>query len=414
MLVLPADVGSRSAPEPRIIVQIPIYMDHMATTPVDPRVLEAILPYFGPHFGNASSKTHAFGLAAIDAVERAREEAARLIGARPREIVFTAGATEANNLALKGVTEEFGPGAHIITSEIEHKAVLDTCRTLEERGVELSYLPVDKAGLIDIDQLAAAITDRTVLVSLMAANNEIGVLSPLAEIGRLLKKRGILWHCDAAQAASKVVLDVEALGIDLLSVSGHKLYAPKGVGFLYVRSRNPRVRLRAQIEGGGQERGLRAGTLNVPGIVGLGRACELGREEMETEASRLLEMRERLYRGLEARLGSIVVNGELESRLPGNLNVSFPGVDGADLLLGLKDIALSSGAACSSRAEAPSHVLRAIGLSDALAWASLRFGLGRFNTMEEIDFAIDRVAAEVERLRSLVPAAAEIQELVAH
>ncbi len=414
MLVLPVDVGSRSAPEPRIIVQIPIYMDHMATTPVDPRVLEAVLPYFGPHFGNASSKTHAFGLAAIDAVERAREEAAQLIGARPREIIFTAGATEANNLALKGVVEEFGPGAHIITSEIEHKAVLDTCRTLEERGVELSYLPVGKTGLIDIDQLAAAITDRTVLVSLMAANNEIGVISPLAEIGRLLKRRGILWHCDAAQAVGKVMLDVEALGIDLLSVSGHKLYAPKGVGFLYIRSRNPRVRLRAQIEGGGQERGLRAGTLNVPGIVGLGRACQLGREEMATEAARLLEMRERLYRGLKTRLGSIVVNGELESRLPGNLNVSFPGVDGADLLLGLKDIALSSGAACSSQAEAPSHVLRAIGLSDALAWASLRFGLGRFNTTEEIDFAIDRVAAEVERLRSLVPAAAEVQELVAH
>ncbi len=414
MLVLPVDVGNRSAPEPRIIVQIPIYMDHMATTPVDPRVLETILPYFGLHFGNASSKTHAFGLAAIDAVERAREEAAQLIGARPREIIFTAGATEANNLALKGVVEEFGPGAHIITSAIEHKAVLDTCRTLEERGVELSYLPVGKTGLIDIDQLAAAITDRTVLVSLMAANNEIGVISPLAEIGRLLKRRGVLWHCDAAQAAGKVMLDVEALGIDLLSVSGHKLYAPKGVGFLYVRSRNPRVRLRAQIEGGGQERGLRAGTLNVPGIVGLGRACQLGGEEMATEAARLLEMRERLYRGLATRLGNLVVNGELESRLPGNLNVSFPGVDGADLLLGLKDIALSSGAACSSQAEAPSHVLRAIGLSDALAWASLRFGLGRFNTTEEIDFAIDRVAAEVERLRLLVPAAAEVQKLVAH
>lgn len=381
-------------------METPIYMDNMATTPVDPRVLEAMLPYFGPHFGNPSSKTHAFGLAAADAVERARAEVARSIGARPREIVFTAGATEANNLALKGVVETAGPGAHVITSAIEHKAVLDCCRTLEARGAEVTYLPVDTEGQIDVDQLAAAISERTVMVSLMAANNEIGVLQPLAEIGRLTKARGVLWHCDAAQAVAKIELDVEALGIDLLSVSGHKLYAPKGVGFLYVRSRGPRVRLTAQVEGGGQERGLRAGTLNVAGIVALGRACELGCEELPVEAARLLQMRQRLYEGLTTRLGPLVVNGHREARLPGNLNLSFAGIDGAELLAGLREIALSSGAACSSQEQVPSHVLRAIGLSDDLARASLRFGLGRFNTMDEVEYAIKRVATQVERLRA--------------
>ena len=381
-------------------METPIYMDNMATTPVDPRVLEAMLPYFGPHFGNPSSKTHAFGLAAADAVERARAEVARSIGARPREIVFTAGATEANNLALKGVVATAGPGAHVITSAIEHKAVLDCCRTLEARGAEVTYLPVDTEGQIDVDQLAAAISERTVMVSLMAANNEIGVLQPLAEIGRLTKARGVLWHCDAAQAVAKIELDVEALGIDLLSVSGHKLYAPKGVGFLYVRSRGPRVRLTAQVEGGGQERGLRAGTLNVAGIVALGRACELGGEELPVEAARLLQMRQRLYEGLTTRLGPLVVNGHREARLPGNLNLSFAGIDGAELLAGLREIALSSGAACSSQEQVPSHVLRAIGLSDDLARASLRFGLGRFNTMDEVEYAIKRVATQVERLRA--------------
>ncbi len=381
-------------------METPIYMDNMATTPVDPRVLEAMLPYFGPHFGNPSSKTHAFGLAAADAVERARAEVARSIGARPREIVFTAGATEANNLALKGVVATAGPGAHVITSAIEHKAVLDCCRTLEARGAEVTYLPVDTEGQIDVDQLAAAISERTVMVSLMAANNEIGVLQPLAEIGRLTKARGVLWHCDAAQAVAKIELDVEALGIDLLSVSGHKLYAPKGVGFLYVRSRGPRVRLTAQVEGGGQERGLRAGTLNVAGIVALGRACELGCEELPVEAARLLQMRQRLYEGLTTRLGPLVVNGHREARLPGNLNLSFAGIDGAELLAGLREIALSSGAACSSQEQVPSHVLRAIGLSDDLARASLRFGLGRFNTMDEVEYAIKRVATQVERLRA--------------
>ena len=381
-------------------METPIYMDNMATTPVDPRVLEAMLPYFGPHFGNPSSKTHAFGLAAADAVERARAAVARSIGARPREIVFTAGATEANNLALKGVVATAGPGAHVITSTIEHKAVLDCCRTLEARGAEVTYLPVDTEGQIDVDQLAAAISERTVMVSLMAANNEIGVLQPLAEIGRLTKARGVLWHCDAAQAVAKIELDVEALGIDLLSVSGHKLYAPKGVGFLYVRSRGPRVRLTAQVEGGGQERGLRAGTLNVAGIVALGRACELGCEELPVEAARLLQMRQRLYEGLTTRLGPLVVNGHREARLPGNLNLSFAGIDGAELLAGLREIALSSGAACSSQEQVPSHVLRAIGLSDDLARASLRFGLGRFNTMDEVEYAIKRVATQVERLRA--------------
>ena len=380
-------------------MQIPVYMDNMATTPVDPRVLADMLPYFDTHFGNAASKTHAFGLAAADAVEKAREEVAGLIGARAQEIVFTAGATEANNLAIKGAVQMAGPGAHIVTCATEHKAVLECCHTLEQQGVEVTYLPVDRCGQIDLDQLAAAITPRTALISLMAANNEIGVLQPLAEIGRLARERGVLWHCDAAQAVGKVPLDVEALGIDLLSASGHKLYAPKGVGFLYVRSRKPRVRLQAQVEGGGQERGLRGGTLNVPGIVGLGRACQLGREEMPAEAARLVQMRRRLCAGLEAAIGPLVVNGHAEERLPGNLNVSFPGVDGTELLLGLREIALSSGAACSSRTSVPSHVLRAIGASDDLARASLRFGLGRFNTMAEVEFAIDRTAAQVARLR---------------
>ena len=380
-------------------MQIPIYMDNMATTPVDPRVLAAMLPYFGTHFGNAASKTHAFGLAAADAVEKAREDVAELIGARAQEIVFTAGATEANNLAIKGAVQMVTPGAHIVTCAIEHKAVLECCHTLEQQGVEVTYLPVDRDGQIDLDQLAAAITPRTAFISLMAANNEIGVLQPLAAIGRLARERGVLWHCDAAQAVGKVPLDVEALGIDLLSASGHKLYAPKGVGFLYVRSRKPRVRLQAQVEGGGQERGLRGGTLNVPGIVGLGRACQLGREEMTAEAARLVQMRRPLCAGLEAAIGPLVINGHAEERLPGNLNVSFPGVDGTELLLGLREIALSSGAACSSRTGAPSHVLRAIGVSDDLARASLRFGLGRFNTMAEVEFAIDRTAAQVARLR---------------
>lgn len=388
-------------------MQIPVYMDNMATTPVDPRVLADMLPYFGTHFGNAASKTHAFGVAAAAAVEQAREEVARLTGARAQEIVFTAGATEANNLAIKGAVQRAVHGAHIVTCAIEHKAVLACCHTLEKQGVEVTYLPVDRGGQIDLDQLAAAITRRTVLISLMAANNEIGVLQPLAAIGRLARERGVLWHCDAAQAIGKVPIDVEALGIDLLSASGHKLYAPKGVGFLYVRSRKPRVRLQAQVEGGGQERGLRGGTLNVPGIVGLGRACQLGREEMPAEAARLGQMRQRLRAGLEA-AGPLVVNGHADERVPGNLNVSFPGVDGTELLLGLREIALSSGAACSSRTSAPSHVLKAIGASDDLARASLRFGLGRFNTMAEVEFVIDRTVAQVERLRAGALAIEEI------
>ena len=388
-------------------MQIPVYMDNMATTPVDPRVLADMLPYFGTHFGNAASKTHTFGVAAAAAVEQAREEVARLIGARAQEIVFTAGATEANNLAIKGAVQRAVQGAHIVTCAIEHKAVLACCHTLEKQGVEVTYLPVDRGGQIDLDQLAAAITQRTVLISLMAANNEIGVLQPLAAIGRLARERGALWHCDAAQAVGKVPIDVEALGIDLLSASGHKLYAPKGVGFLYVRSRKPRVRLQAQVEGGGQERGLRGGTLNVPGIVGLGRACQLGCEEMPAEAARLGQMRQRLRAGLEA-AGPLVVNGHADERVPGNLNVSFPGVDGTELLLGLREIALSSGAACSSRTSAPSHVLKAIGASDDLARASLRFGLGRFNTMAEVEFVIDRTVAQVERLRAGALAIEEI------
>lgn len=378
-----------------------IYLDNLATTPVDPRVVETMLPYFTEHYGNASSKSHPFGWKAAEAVEQARVQVAALIGARlPREIIFTSGATEANNLAIKGAVQFYrDKGNHIITCAIEHRAVLDCCRGLEEDGFRVTYLPVDGRGIVDIDQLVAALAPETVLISIMAANNEIGTVQPLARIGAIAKERGILWHCDGAQAVGKIPFDVEELGVDLLSISGHKVYGPKGEGALYVRSRRPRVRLRAQIEGGGQERGLRSGTLNVPGIVGLGRACELCQEEMEEEGGRLGGMRDRLLLGLAQRLDGIYCNGDAPERLPGCLNVSFTGVDGASLLTAFRDIAVSAGSACSSGESGPSHVLRAIGLGDDLAHASLRFGWGRFNREEEVAYVVERVVEEVERLR---------------
>jgi len=335
-------------------------------------------------------------------VDQARIQVAALIRARSsREIVFTSGATEANNLAIKGVAEFYRDrGNHLITGATEHKSVLDCCRVLERRGFEVTYLPVDAHGRIDVEQLRRAITEKTVLISVMAANNEIGTIPPLGEIGAVAKEQGILWHCDAAQAVGKIPLDVEALGADLLSVSAHKIYGPKGAGALYVRARRPRVRLQAQIEGGGQERNLRSGTLNVPGIVGLGQACALCQQEMEAEGGRLGDLRERLHTGLVRSLDGVRLNGHPQERLPGCLHVSFAGVDGAALLAALRDVALSSGSACTSGTDAPSHVLKAIGLTDEMAQSSLRFGLGRFNTSEEIDYVIERVVEEVKR-RSL-------------
>ncbi len=401
MRALPVVAASRLAPE--IVVETPVYLDHMATTPVDSRVLEVMLPYFSGHFGNASSKTHAFGNEAAIAVERAREQVAATIGARAREIIFTSGATEANNLALKGLADRVGSG-HIITCKTEHKAVLDTCKTLEARGFRLTYLGVAQDGRINLRELDEAIGEDTVLVSLMAANNEMGAVHPLAEIGALTRARGVLWHCDAAQAVGKIPLDVEALGIDLLSLSAHKFYGPKGVGALYVRSRSPRVRLAAQMEGGGQERGLRAGTLNVPGVVGLGTACQLCDREIEPEGQRLRYLRQRLLTALRGAV-DMELNGPVEERLPGNLSVRLRGVDIVALLARLHDVALSSGSACSSGATEPSHVLAAMGLDAAEAHATLRFGLGRFTTESEIDYVAGRVIAEADRLRAFAPTA---------
>ncbi len=385
------------------MVQTPVYFDNLATTPVDPRVLEGMLPYFTEHFGNAASNTHDFGWKAREAVERARSQVAALLGARfPREIVFTSGATEANNLALKGVAAFYREqGNHIITCATEHKAVLDCCKHLETQGCEVTYLAVDAHGLIDLAELEAAITERTILISLMAANNEIGTVQPLEEIGALAKEREVLWHCDGAQAVGKMALDVEALGIDLLSLSGHKLYGPKGVGALFVRSRRPRVRLKALLDGGGHERGLRSGTLNVPGIVGLGEACQLYRAERTSEEQRLMRLRQRLCEGIVTRLDGVWQNGHPQRHLAGCLHLSFARVDGAALLLALQDVALSSGAACTSGDDKLSHVLQAIGVDEDRAAASLRFGLGRFHTEEEVDFVANRVVFEVERLRGV-------------
>ncbi|HKA35131.1 MAG TPA: IscS subfamily cysteine desulfurase [Candidatus Binatia bacterium] len=385
------------------MLKLPVYLDNHSTTPVDPRVLEAMLPYFNEKFGNAASRHHAFGWEAEAAVDQARGEIARLIHTSAREIVFTSGATESNNLALKGAAEGYKDrGDHIVTCATEHRAVLDSCKALERRGFKVTYLPVDRAGRLHLDRLEAALTDKTILISLMAANNEIGTLHSLKEIGRMAKKRNIVFHSDAAQAVGKVPLDVEELGIDMLSISAHKMYGPKGVGALYVRSKGPKVNLKPIIDGGGHERGLRSGTLNVPAIVGFGKACEIARAEMTQEADRLASLRERLKDGLLRRLDEVYVNGAPE-RLPGNMNLSFAYIEGESLMMALKDIALSTGSACTTASLEPSHVLRALGLHEDLIHASIRFGLGRFNTGEEIDYTIGRVAEEVTRLRKLSP-----------
>jgi cysteine desulfurase len=386
-------------------VKLPIYMDNQATTAVDPRVVEAMLPYFTEKFGNAASRNHEFGWQAEEAVERARGQIARLIGASPKEIAFTSGATESINLALKGAAESYREkGNHVITLATEHKAVLDTCKRLEKEGCEITFLPVGRDGIVDLEQIRGAITPKTILISILHANNEIGVVQPIAEIGKIAKQSNALFHVDAAQSVGKLPVDVERDQIDLLSISAHKIYGPKGVGALYVRRKNPRVQLVAQIDGGGHERGLRSGTLNVPGVVGLGKACEICEKELAGESERLLALRERLRLAIADRLDGVSVNGSLEKRLPGNLNVSFGGVEGEALLMGIHDVAVSSGSACTSASLAASHVLRAIGVDDDLAHSSIRFGLGRFNTEEEVDYAANRVVETVRKLRELSPA----------
>jgi len=387
-------------------MQGPIYMDNQATTPLDARVLEAMLPYLREKFGNAASRNHPFGWAAEEAVDRGREQIAKLIGAKSKEILFTSGATESDNLAIKGVVEFYrDQGSHVITGVTEHKAVLDTCKALERAGkAQVTYLPVDRYGRVDPDDVRHAISDKTILISLMYANNEIGTLHPIREIGKIAKEQGILFHCDATQGVGKVPVNVEHEGIDLLSLSGHKIYGPKGCGALYVRSKGPRVRLTPQMDGGGHERGMRSGTLNVPGIVGLGQACELCGQEMEGEAARLIALRTRLYAGLSSRLEEVYLNGHPTQRLPGNLNLSFSYVEGESFLMGLnQDIALSSGSACTSATLEPSYVLKALGVGEELAHTSIRFGLGRFNTEEEVDYVIGRVVEVTQRLRELSP-----------
>ncbi|MGH7858225.1 MAG: IscS subfamily cysteine desulfurase [Candidatus Binatia bacterium] len=384
----------------------PIYMDHHATTPVDPRVLEEMLPYFSERFGNAASRNHPYGWEAESAVEQARERIARLIHASSKEIVLTSGATESNNLAIKGAVEFYRErGNHVVTAATEHKSVLDTLRLLQKNGaIELTVLRVDRYGRVDPEDVRTAITPRTVLVSIMFGNNEVGTIHPVAEIGRITNENGVLFHTDAAQAAGKVPIDVVAMGIDLLSLTAHKTYGPKGVGALYVRSRSPRVRLSAQMDGGGQERGFRSGTLNVPGVVGLGKACEVAGGAMEEEAARLRALRERLHQGIVRELDGVTLNGHPTERLPGNLSLSFSFVEGESLLLALNDdVALSSGSACTSATLEPSHVLKALGLSPELAHCSIRFGLGRTNVEEDVDRVVERVVAEVRRLRRMSP-----------
>ncbi len=384
-------------------VKLPVYMDNQATTQVDPRVLDAMLPYFTEKFGNAASRNHEFGWKAEEAVETARGQVARLIHASPREIIFTSGATESINLALKGVVEAAHrvEGVEIITQASEHKAVLDTCKRLEKSGCQVTYLPVDKDGRIDLEDLRRAITPRTILISIMHANNEIGVIQPIEEIGKIAKERKVFFHVDATQSVGKIPVDVENFGIDLLSISAHKLYGPKGVGALYVRRKDPHVELAALIDGGGHERGLRSGTLNVPAIVGLGKGCDICQKEMVEEGERLRRLRDRLKEAITGRLDDTFINGSMRNRLPNNLNLSFAGVEGDALLMGINDVAVSSGSACTSATLEPSHVLRALGVSEDLAHSSIRFGLGRFNTEEEVDYVADRVVETVKRLREL-------------
>ncbi len=381
----------------------PIYLDYQATTPTDQRVVDAMLPYFSEKFGNPHSRSHFYGWEAEEAVNQAREQVAALIGASSKEIIFTSGATESNNLAIKGVARFYGDKKkHIITCVTEHKCVLDTCRHLEQEGFRVTYLPVKSNGLIDLDALREAITENTVIVSIMSVNNEIGVIQPISEIGAICRENGVFFHTDAAQATGKIPLDVNEMNIDLMSISGHKIYGPMGIGVLFVR-RRPRVRLRALIDGGGQERGMRSGTLPTPLCVGLGKACEIANQEMGAENERLRMLRDRFYDTITKRLSDVFLNGDAAQRIPGNLNISFAYVEGEGLMMGIKDLAVSSGSACTSASLEPSYVLRALGVEDDLAHTSLRIGIGRFTTEEEIDFAAEKIITEVERLRRMSP-----------
>ena len=382
-----------------------VYMDNHATTPMDPRVLEAMLPYFTEKFGNAASRNHAFGWEAEAAVDRGREQIARLINAKAKEIIFTSGATESDNLAVKGVVEFYrDKGNHVITAVTEHKAILDTCKALERSGkAQVTYLPVDQFGMVNPDDVRRAITDKTVLISIMWANNEVGTIHPIAEIGKIAKEKGVIFHCDAVQAVGHIPVDAEKAGVDLLALTAHKLYGPKGCGALWVRSKGPRVRLTPIIDGGGHERGMRSGTLNVTGIVGFGAACEIAGKEMTEEIERMRDLRDKLRAGLFERLDEIYLNGHPTERLPGNLNVSFAYVEGESLLMGINDVAVSSGSACTSATLEPSYVIRALGIDDELAHSSIRFGVGRFNTEEEVEYVTDRVTREVKRLREMSP-----------
>lgn len=386
-------------------MKLPIYMDYNATTPTDPRVVQEMLPYFSEKFGNAASRSHSFGWTADEAVEAARETLTAFVGGTsPKEIVLTSGATEANNLALKGVAEFYeSKGKHIITSVIEHKAILDTCKRLQKQGFEVSYLPVDKSGRVDPEQVRHALRDDTILVSIMFANNEIGTIQPLAEIGRLVRERGALFHIDAVQGLGKVPFQVDEVHADLVSMSAHKMYGPKGVGALWVRRSKPRVRLVAQMDGGGHERGMRSGTINVPGVVGFAKAAELAMKEGDVEATRLRQLRERLRSYIQDNLEQVFVNGSLEHRLPGNLNLSFAFVEGEAMMMAIKDVAVSSGSACTSASLEPSYVLKAMGVGDELAHSSIRFGLGRFTTEEEVDYVGRLVVSSVNKLRSMSP-----------
>jgi cysteine desulfurase len=386
-------------------IQLPIYMDNHATTPVDPRVIEAMLPYFNAKFGNAASRSHVFGWTAEESVSYAREQVAKLIGAESeKEIVITSGATESDNLALKGVAEFYkDKGDHIITSVTEHKAILDSCKRLEKEGYKVTYLGVAKDGRVDPDDVKRAITDKTILVSIMLANNEVGSVNPIAEIGKITRERGVLFHSDAVQGIGKVPFDVQKMNVDLASITAHKMYGPKGVGALYIRRSRPRVRLVAQIDGGGHERGMRSGTLNVPGIVGFGKAADIMIKDGPAENARILGQRETLRKKLTSALEEVQLNGSLEHRLPGNLNVSFAFVEGEAMMMAIKDVAVSSGSACTSASLEPSYVLRAMGVGEELAHSSIRFGIGRFNTDEEIDYVANLVINSVRKLREMSP-----------
>jgi cysteine desulfurase len=385
-------------------MKLPIYLDNHSTTACDPRVVEAMLPYFTEKFGNAASRNHSFGWEAEEGVEQARKQIARLIHADPKEIIFTSGATESDNLALKGIVEMYREkGDHVITNSTEHRAVIDTAKSLEKKGVSVTYLPVDKQGMVNPDDVRNAITEKTILISVMLANNEIGTINPVREIGKVAKEKGIIFHCDATQGVGKIPVNVQEMGIDLMSFSAHKIYGPKGIGALYVRRKAPRVRLEPMIHGGGHERGMRSGTLPVPLIVGFGKACELCEQEMATESVRIAKMRDRLQEGIMGAMDEVYLNGHPTERLPGNLNISFAYVEGEALLMGVKEIALSSGSACTSATLEPSYVLRALGVGSDLAHSSIRFGLGRFNTDEEIEYTIDRMIKAVNHLREMSP-----------